>query len=288
MAISSNNVDNFIGNSNTSSNNANAFPVTVGSSGPTLASWNTVDELDWTTVATSAILSGAGSAVIGPKTVTNATVGGVPVYQTQAVNGQGLVFTIISGLAGSGSACFRYDLDTTLFQPGEMILVDLVISGITDMGSSGTQIWGFGNGANFAAGEWYGTQVVATSATLETAYVRRESASGGVVSQALQTGITQNANWAVQILYDGYVGAWTNMKEGATDYLTRPAIGSATPWAAGSGYIGHSGTTSAIAIGSGFQQGQFGTTMRIICGCGTVNTDMTLVKHRLSRLTRTV
>ena len=112
MANSSNNVDNFIGNANTSSNNAAAFAETVsGGGGPTLASWTTVDELDWTTVATSAVLSGAGSAAIGPKTITNATVGGTPNYQTQAVNGQGLVFTIISGLAGSGSACFRYDLE---------------------------------------------------------------------------------------------------------------------------------------------------------------------------------
>ena len=161
-------------------------------------------------------------------------------------------------------------------------------NGITDMGSSGVQIWGMGNGANFSAGEWYGCQVTATSATLETASNRRQSASGGVATNPIQIGITQNSNWAIQILYDGYVGAWTNMKEGVTDYLTRPVIGSATPWAAGSGYIGHSGTTSQLSIGSGFQQGLFGTTMRVICGCGTVNTDVTLVKHRLSRITRMV
>ena len=120
MSTESNNADSFQGNDNTASNNVNAFPITITSAAPATApTWETQEDYDWSAQGTSAVLNNAGTSTMGGKSITASTVGGTPTYTTQNVNGQGLVFTIVSGLAGSGGAAFRFDLIPGNYNPGE-------------------------------------------------------------------------------------------------------------------------------------------------------------------------
>ena len=287
MPTSSNNVDNFQGNTATSSNNGYVFPVTITSTSPPPPStnvWTTVDELDWSAQATSSVLTGAGSLVAAGKTITAYVVGGTPTYTTQVVNGTGLVFNVSAGLAGTGSCGFRYDLDTSLFNIGEPILIDYVCSGITAWGTDGNIHSGVGNGNNFSNGEAYGINPTATVGPLLTVNARRYSTVGGASTAAMATGLAQPTDFAGQILYMGNVGAFVAAISGGTDYLTRPVLGNAAPFDAGS-VTGNLGSDSRAATAPASEV-IFGTNLRAIFGVGGRNMQLVLKKIRLSRQTR--
>jgi hypothetical protein len=275
----------FVGDSITSSKNADAFPiVTASSPSPSTNQWNTVDEVDWSAQASTAVLNNSGTTTIGGKTITAYLVGGTGVFTTQCINGFGIVFTCVSGQAGSGSCGFRYDLDTSLFNVGEPMLVDYVVSGISAWGTDGNVLGGIGNGNNFSNGEHYGVTGAATAGPALALQARRYSTAGGVATANMATGVTQPTDMAFQILYMGNVGAFVACKSGATDYMARPVIGAASPFDATgvAGSIG-SDSRSPVAVAS---EVIFGTTMRFILGVGTRNMSVNLKKVRMSRMTR--
>lgn len=267
-------------------------PNTGASGGPSsggtvyLNSWSTVDELDWMAQATSSVLSGAGSAVLGGRTVTTYTVGGTPTYTAQVVNGTGLVFNVSAGLAGTGSCGFRYDLDTSLFNTGEPILVDYVIGNITAWGTDGNVQSGIGSGTNFSNGEHYGVNPTAAAGPVCNLLARRYSTVGAASTVTMTGGasIAQPTTFAAQVLYMGNVGAFVACKAGATDYLTRPVLGNASPFDA-TGVTGSLGSDARSPSASASEV-IFGTNLRMVCGIGGRNMNMELKKVRLSRQTR--
>lgn len=280
---SSSNAYAFVGDSITSSKNVDAFPIVTASSPSAGNVWNTVDELDWSAQTTSSILNGAGTLVSAGKTITAYLVGGTGVYTTQVINGAGLQFSCTSGQAGSGSCGFRYDLDTSLFNTAEPMLVEMVFSGITAWGTDGNIFSGIGNGTNFSNGEHYGVNGAATAGPLASLVARRYSTAGGVATANIATGLAQPTDIAVQVLYMGNVGAFVASKIG-TDYMTRPVIGAVSPFDA-TGYAGSLGSDARSPVGTATEV-IFGTTLRIVCGVGTRNMSMNLKKVRLSRMTR--
>ena len=282
---SSSNAYAFVGDSITSSKNVDAFPIiTASTPSPSTNSWNTVDEMDWSAQATSSVLTGAGSLVAAGKTITAYVVGGTPTYTTQVVNGTGLVFNVSAGLAGTGSCGFRYDLDTSLFNTAEPILIDFICSNITAWGTDGNIHSGVGNGNNFSNGEFYGINPTATVGPLLTMNARRYSTVGGAATVAMATGLAQPTDFAGQILYMGNVGAFVATISGGTSYLARPVIGGAAPFDAASvtasvGSDSRAPTTPASEV-------IFGTNLRAVFGVGGRNMNLVLKKIRLSRMTR--
>ncbi len=248
--------------------------------------WSTVDELDWMAQATSSVLSGAGSAVMGGRTVTTYTVGGTPTYTAQVVNGTGLVFNVSAGLAGTGSCGFRYDLDTTLFNTGEPILVDYVIGNVTAWGTDGNVQSGVGSGNNFSNGEHYGVNPTAAAGPVCNLLARRYSTVGAASTVTMTGGasIAQPTSFSAQVLYMGNVGAFVACKAGSTDYLTRPVLGNASPFdaTAVTGSLG----SDARSPSASASEVIFGSTFRFIAGIGGRNMNMELKKVRLSRMTR--
>ena len=282
---SSSNAYAFVGDSITSSKNVDAFPiVTASTPSPSTNQWNTVDELDWSAQTTSSLLSGAGTLVSAGKTITAYLVGGTGVFTTQVINGAGIVFTCVSGQAGSGSCGFRYDLDLSLFNTAEPILVEYVVSGIASWNVDGNIFGGIGNGNNFSNGEHYGVNGAATAGPLMAIAARRYSTVGGVATANIATGLAQPTDMSFQVLYMGNVGAFVAAKSGATDYMTKPVIGAASPFDA-TGYAGSLGSDSRAPVATATEV-IFGSIFRMICGVGTRNMSMTLKKVRLSRLTR--
>ena len=284
MPNTSNNYDIFLGSTSTSSKNADVFPITTSTPSPSTNAWSNIDEIDWSAQATSSVLSGAGTLVAGGKTITAYLVGGTGVYNTQVVNGQGIVFSCTSGQAGAGSCGFRYDLDTTLFNVAEPILVDYVVSGITAWGTDGNVIGGIGNGNNFSNGEHYGVTGAATAGPAVALQARRYSTAGGVATANMATGVTQPTDMAFQILYMGNVGSFVACKSGATDYMAAPVIGNASPFDA-TGVAGSIGSDSRSPVATATEV-IFGTTFRFILGVATRNMSCTLKKIKMSRMTR--
>lgn len=275
----------FVGDSITSSNNVDAFPiVTASTPSPSTNQWNTVDELDWSAQASTSVLNGSGTFTSAGKTITAYLVGGTGVYTTQVINGFGIVFTCVSGQAGSGSCGFRYDLDTSLVNVAEPMLVEYVVGGISAWGTDGQVITGIGNGNNFSAGEHYGCTPLATAGPALNLQARRYSTVGGVSTVSMASGVAQPTDMAFQVLYMGNVGAFVACKAGATDYMARPVIGAAAPFDA-TGVAGSLGSDSRAPVATATEV-IFGTTLRMTCGVGARNMSMNLKKVRISRMTR--
>lgn len=263
------------------------YPVrTAAAASSSTNAWTTVDEVDFTTAATSAVLNGAGTATMGGKSVTAYLVGGTGVYTTQLINGSGIVFTCTSGQAGSGSCGFRYDLDTSLINMAEPMLVEYTLGGITAWGTDGTLLTGIGNGSNFSNSEHYGVAPTATAGPLMTIQARRYSTAGGVSTANMATGLAQPTDMSIQVLYMGNVGAFVVAKSGTSSYLTRPVLGSVSPFDA-TAYAGSLGSDARAPVGTASEV-IFGSTMRMIVGVGTRNMSVNLKKVRISRPTRMV
>jgi hypothetical protein len=286
MSTTSNNYDIFLGGTSTSSNNASAFPLLVSAPTPppTAPVWETVEDYDWSAQSTSTVLTGAGTATMGGKSITASTVGGSPTYTTQNVNGSGLVFTIASGLAGSGGAAFRFDLIPANYNPGEQVLLEMLITGATWDFANANFFWGIGAGGHYSQVEWHGLQMQAVAGLTTVNHIARGfSTSGGARSVTIAAAQPISTNYLVQIWYDGMYCSRVAVVEGQTTFLSQPVVGAAAPFNAAFD-IGHTGCSTAAPQAD--LLGVFASTLRCICGGGTEEGGFTLKRHRISRPTR--
>jgi hypothetical protein len=289
MSTESNNVDAFQGNTTTptASNNVNAFPITIISSTPPTPSapvWETVEDYDWSAQATSTVLTGAGTATMGGKSITNVTVSSTPTYTTQNVNGSGLVFTIVSGLAGSGGSAFRFDLVPGNYNPGEQVLVEMLFTGVSFTVTGVQQLWGIGAGGHYSQVEWHGVQLISQTGNITADHnARGFSTSGGARSVTMAADQPISTDYLVQVWYDGTFCSRVAVLEGQTTFLSQPVVGAASPFNA-SLDDGHTGCQTAAPQAD--LLGVFATTLRCVCGIGTNEGGFTLRRHRISRPTR--
>ena len=289
MSTESNNADVFQGNTTTptASNNVNAFPITIISSTPPAPGtpvWETVEDYDWSAQATSTVLNNAGTATMGGKSITSSTVGGTPTYTTQNVNGSGLVFTIVSGLAGSGGAAFRFDLVPGNYNPGEQVLVEMLFTGASYTVAGVQQLWGIGAGGHFSQVEWHGVQLQSLAGNITVNHnARGFSTSGGARSVTMAAAQPISTNYLVQVWYDGTYCSRVGVLEGQTSFLSQPIVGQSSPMN-GSLDIGNTGTQTAAPQAN--LNGVFASVLRCVCGIGSDEGSFTLKRHRISRPTR--
>jgi len=287
MSTESSNADAFQGNDNTASNNVNAFPITIISSTPPTPGtpvWETVEDYDWSAQATSAVLNNAGTSTMGGKSITSSTVGGTPTYTTQNVNGSGLVFTIISGLAGSGGAAFRFDLVPGNYNPGEQVLLEMLFTGTIYTVAGVQQIWGIGSGGHFSQVEWHGVQLISQAGNVTVNHnARGFSTAGGARSVTMASAQPISTDYLVQVWYDGTFASRVAVLEGQTSFLSQPVVGAAAPFNA-SLDIGNTGCQTAAPQAN--LNGVFATVLRCVCGIGSDEGSFTLKRHRISRPTR--
>lgn len=289
MSTESNNVDVFQGNAITSSNNVNAFPVTIVSStppSPTPPVWETIEDFDWTAQATSAVLTGTGSATIGGKLINQLVVAGTPTMNTQCVNGTGLVHTA-TGLAGSGGSAIRWDLIPGNFNIGEPVLLEMLYTGVTYNTTGTLHCWGMGSGGHYSQVEWLGVQSQAIAGLTTANHIARAfSTAGGSRTITMAAAQPVSTNYLVQVWYDGAYSARVAMIEGQTTFLSQPIIGQSSPFngSLDTGICGTGGSTSPQVSLNGI----FATTMRCIIGVATQNGSFTMKRYRLSRPTRMV
>lgn len=265
-------------------------PNTGASGGPSsggtvyLNTWTTVDEVDWETQATSTALIGVGTATMGGRSVTNATVGGTPTYQTQCVNGQGLVFTISSGLAASGGASLRFDLGAANANPGESLLLELLISDVSFSTAGVLQLFGIGSGGHYSLIEWQGVMLRSLAGNVTTNHESRGySTAGGARTVVLAAGQPISTDYLVQVWYDGTYASRVGVVEGQTSFLPQPVVGDAAPFDAALD-VGTTGCQTAAPQANA--NGVFSSTLRCICGIGSDEGSFALRRHRLSRQTR--
>jgi hypothetical protein len=288
MSTESSNADAFQGNDNTASNNVNAFPITIISSTPPVTApvWETVEDYDWSAQATSTVLTGAGTATMGGKSITNVTVSSTPTYTTQNVNGSGLVFTIVSGLAGSGGSAFRFDLVPGNYNPGEQVLVEMLFTGVSYTVTGVQQLWGIGAGGHYSQVEWHGVQLQSLAGNITANHnARGFSTSGGARSVTMAADQPISTDYLVQVWYDGTFCSRVAVLEGQTTFLSQPVVGAASPFNA-SLDDGHTGCQTAAPQAD--LLGVFASTLRCVCGIGTDEGGFTLKRHRISRPTRMV
>jgi len=247
-------------------------------------SWVTIEDFDWTQQATSAALVGAGTATMGGKSVSNTLISGVPTYQTQCVNGTGLLFT--GTAAGAGGAVFRYDLDATQVNPGEPFLLELLLGSVNFVGGANTQFYaGYGTSGHISQGEWNGSYVL-VNAGLDTNMISRGYSSvGGARTVTIGFGKPQSTDYLVQVWYDGGAMGRLGSKHAQTTFLAQPLIGSATPFAAGMNY-GTTGTGGAITPTNADLRGIISNPIRVICGFSINSLTFALKRHRFSRPVR--
>lgn len=265
-------------------------PVTGASGGPTPGSntisnaWVTVEDFDWTTQSTSSALVGVGTATMGGKSVTNATVGGTPTYQTQVVNGQGLVFTISAGLAGTGGASCRFDLVPANFNPGEQLLLEMLISDVSFTVAGVLHLFGIGSGGHYSLVEWQGVLIRSLAGNVTTNHESRGySTSGGARTAVLAAAQPISTDYLVQVWFDGTYASRVGVVEGQTTFLNRPVVGAAAPFDVALD-VGNTGcqTTAPAANANGV----FASTLRCVCGIGSDEGSFALRRYRLSRPTR--
>jgi hypothetical protein len=221
---------------------------------------------------------------MGGKSVTAATVGGVPTYQTQVVNGQGLVFTISAGLASSGGASFRFDLVPANFNPGEQLLLEMLISDVSFSVTGVLMLFGIGSGGHYSLVEWQGYLIRSLSGNVTTNHeARGYSTSGGARTVTVAAAQPISTDYLVQVWYDGTYASRVGVVEGQTTFLDRPVIGAAAPFDVALD-VGTTGcqTTSPAANATGV----FASTLRCICGVGSDEGSFALRRYRLSRPTR--
>lgn len=283
MPNTSNNYDIFFGGTGTASNNASAFPITV-SAPPTPTVWETIEDYDWSAQATSAVLNGAGTSVMGGKSVTGVTVGGTPVYTTQNINGQGLVFTIVSGLAASGGAVCRFDLVPANYNPGEDLLLEMLFTGVSFTVAGVQQIWGIGSGGHYSQVDFHGIRATSLAGnTTANHEARGYSTAGGARTVTLAAAQPISTDYLVQVWYDGTYCSRVAVLEGQTTFLPQPVVGAAAPFDAALD-IGNVGVQTAAPQAN--VNGVFATTLRCIIGIGIDEGAFTLKRHRISRPTR--
>jgi hypothetical protein len=265
-------------------------PATGASGGPTPGSntisnaWVTVEDFDWTTQSTSSALVGVGTATMGGKSVTNATVAGVPTYQTQVVNGQGLVFTISAGLSGSGGASCRFDLVPANFNPGEQLLLEMLISDVSFSATGLTQLFGIGSGGHYSLVEWQGVLLRSLAGNVTTNHESRGySTSGGARTVTVAAAQPMSTDYLVQVWYDGTYASRVGVVEGQTTFLNRPVVGAAAPFDVALD-VGTTGCQTAAPAANA--DGLFASTLRCICGLGSYAGSFALRRYRLSRPTR--
>lgn len=287
MPTESNNVFNFQGNTNTSSNNANAFELTVGSSGPTLSTWNVVDDFDWTAQSTSSLLTGAGTITVGGKSVVVSTIGTPAANTTQVVNGSGLVHTG-GGTAGAGGTSVRWDAGFASFNPGEEILLEVVVGGVFFNSINCVHSFGLGSGTNFSNLDWLGGQILSNAAgsVLVNHIVRGYSTGGGARTFSMATNVATNTDYIIQIWYDGQYSARVGIADGFTSLLPQPVLGAVAPFDANFD-IGNAGTGAAVAPSASIA-GIFGSALRASMGIANQAGGWTIKRTRLSRPTRMV
>jgi hypothetical protein len=287
MSTESSNADAFQGNDNTASNNVNAFPITIISSTPPTPSapvWETVEDYDWSAQATSTVLTGAGTATMGGKSITNVTVSSTPTYTTQNVNGSGLVWDVTAGFAAGGGAVFRFDLIPADYNPGEQVLLEMLITGATWDFANANFFWGIGAGGHYSQVEWHGLQMQAVAGLTTVNHIARGfSTSGGARSVTIAAAQPISTNYLVQIWYDGTFCSRVAVVEGQTTFLSQPVVGAAAPFNAALD-TGHTGCSTAAPQAD--LLGVFASTLRCICGGGTEEGGFTLKRHRISRPTR--
>ena len=285
MSTESNNADAFQGNANTASNNVNAFPITITSAAPATApTWETQEDYDWSAQGTSAVLNNAGTSTMGGKSITASTVGGTPTYTTQNINGQGLVFTIVSGLAGSGGAAFRFDLIPGSYNPGEQVLVEMLFTGANYTVAGVQQLFGIGAGGHYSLVEWHGVQLQSLAGNVTVNHnARGFSTSGGARSVTMAAAQPISTNYLVQVWYDGTFASRVAVLEGQTTFLSQPVVGAAAPFNVALD-IGNTGCQTAAPQAN--VNGVFASTLRCVCGLGSDEGSFTLARHRISRPTR--
>jgi hypothetical protein len=287
MPNTSNNYDIFLGGAGTSSNNANAFPLTTGGGGSGLSTWEVVDDTDWTAQATSTLLTGAGTIVVGSKSVIVSTIGTPAANTTQVVNGSGLVHTG-GGTAGSGGTSVRWDVGPSNFNPGEEILLEVVVGNVFFNSINCFHCFGLGSGTNFSNLDWLGGEILsnASGSVLVNHIVRGYSTGGGARTFSMATNVTTNTNYVVQIWYDGQYSARVAIADGFTDLLPQPVIGATAPFDANFD-IGNAGTGAAVAPTASVA-GIFGSALRASMGIAQQAGGWTIKRTRLSRPTRMV
>jgi hypothetical protein len=287
MSTESNNADAFQGNANTASNNVNAFPITIISAAPPTPGtpiWEAQEDYDWSAQATSAVLTGAGTATLGGKSITNVTVAMSPVYTCQNINGAGLVFDITSGLAAGGGACFRFDLIPGNYNPGEQVLVEMLFTQVTYDFANTQMLWGIGAGGHYSQIEWHGLQLQSLAGNITANHnARGFSTAGGARSVTMAAAQPISTDYLIQVWYDGTYASRVAVLEGQTTFLSQPIVGQASPFN-GSLDIGNTGCQTAAPQAN--LNGVFATTLRCICGIGTEEGQFTLKRHRISRPTR--
>ena len=287
MANTSNNYDIFIGGTGTSSNNADLFPLTVSNApAPSAPVWETQEDYDWSAQATSTVLNNAGTATMGGKSITASTVGGTPTYTTQNVNGQGLVFTIVSGLAASGGAALRFDLIPANYNPGEQVLVEMLFTGANYTVAGVQQLFGIGSGGHYSQVDWHGVQLTSLAGNITVNHIARGYATAGGARSVTMAGAQPiSTDYLVQIWYDGTYCSRVAVLEGQTTFLPQPVVGAAAPFDVALD-IGNVGTQTATPAAN--VNGAFASTLRCICGVGIDEGSFTLKRHRISRPTRMV
>ena len=286
MSTTSNNYDIFLGGTGTSSNNASSFPLLVSAPTPppTAPVWETIEDYDWSAQATSTVLTGAGTATMGGKSITASTVAGTSTYTTQNVNGSGLVFTIVSGLAGSGGAAFRFDLIPADYNPGEQVLLEMLFTGASYTVAGVQQLYGIGSSGHYSQGEWHGVQLQSQSGNTTVNHnARGYSTSGGARSVTMASAQPISTDYLVQVWYDGTYCSRVGVLEGQTTFLSQPVVGATAPMNALLD-IGNVGTQTAAPQAN--LSGVFSSVLRCICGIGTDEGSFTLKRHRISRPTR--
>ena len=288
MSTESNNADAFQGNTTTptASNNVNAFPITIISSTPPVTApvWETVEDYDWSAQATSTVLTGAGTSTMGGKSITNVTVSSTPTYTTQNVNGSGLVWDVTAGFAAGGGAVFRFDLIPADYNPGEQVLLEMLITGAAWDFANANFFWGIGAGGHYSQVEWHGLQMQAVAGLATVNHIARGfSTSGGARTVTIAAAQPISTNYLVQIWYDGMYCSRVAVVEGQTTFLSQPVVGAAAPFDAAFD-DGHTGCSTAAPQAD--LDGVFASTLRCICGGGTEEGGFTLKRHRISRPTR--
>jgi hypothetical protein len=85
--------------------------------------------------------------------------------------------------AAGGGAAFRFDLIPADYNPGEQVLLEMLITGATWDFANANFFWGIGAGGHYSQVEWHGLQMQAVAGLTTVNYIARGlSTSGGARS----------------------------------------------------------------------------------------------------------
>jgi len=214
------------------------------------ARWNTVQEVNCTTI-------GTGSATVAADAVFYSFITGSITFGAVAAitGGRGTITLDSSGFktnltSGTGtSITSTILLSIANYAPMEHILVDAIIE-VPSMATGRNLAISIGDANHYRAGDSYGIQINPASLNTGAIVTRRWQSS------ALQTGVNLVASttitpktWAVQLLLAGQIFCITSIKED-TDYMEGPKIGNANlmrgTWSASAGGNGVASSASDI------------------------------------------